>query len=153
MKGLVGALRRTGQCHAINKPGPGGRCSGRVEVSLVAGVYETRSRRTRVGVCSTKCPCSRRSIYDAAESGECVERGCCGALDWLECGPRAALAAPVMSTTWSSTSIGIVPLRTAHRTPERATVALAEEIHVLVAKELISVAAGERGRCVRAGAR
>ena len=154
VKGPAGVLCRSGHSHALYNPGPAPVQWMNLNVSLVAGVYDTFDLGdTRVGAALDAIPTFMTIRLDKALLRAPGARGRGASIP--PPAPNAVLsrrvAGPAMfSTTWSYIDHVLVPPGAA--TPELAHDGLGEAYYVLGGEGTISVAGVESGTAgVRAG--
>jgi mannose-6-phosphate isomerase-like protein (cupin superfamily) len=154
VKGPAGVLCRSGHSHAIYNPGPGPVQWMNLNVSLVAGVYDSFDLGdTRVGAALDAIPTFMTIRLDKSLLRAAGARGRGAAIPPAP--PNAVLsrrvAGPAMfSTTWSYLDHVVVPPGAA--TPELVHDALAEAYYVLGGEGTITVAGAEPGpAAVRSG--
>ena len=154
VKGPAGVLCRTGHSHAIYNPGPTPVQWMNLNVSLVAGVYDTFDLGdTRVGAALDAIPTFMTIRLDKSLLRAAGARGRGASLP--PPAPNAVLsrrvAGPAMfSTTWSYLDHVLVPPGAS--TPELPHEGLGEAYYVLGGEGTISVAGVEPGTAgVRAG--
>jgi mannose-6-phosphate isomerase-like protein (cupin superfamily) len=154
VKGPAGVLCRSGHSHAIYNPGPTPVQWMNLNVSLVAGVYDTFDLGdTRVGAALDAIPTFMTIRLDPSLLRAAGARGRGAAPP--AAAPNAVLsrrvAGPAMfSTTWSYIDHVFVPSGAA--TPELPHDGVAEAYYVLGGEGTISVTGGESGTAaVRAG--
>lgn len=147
VKGPAGVLCRTGHSHAIYNPGPTPVQWMNLNVSLVAGVYDTFDLGdTRVGAALDAIPTFMIIRLDASLLRAPGARGRGAAVS--PAAPNAVLsrraAGPAMfSTTWSYIDHVLVPPGAA--TPELPHDSFAEAYYVLAGEGTIGVAGVEMG--------
>jgi mannose-6-phosphate isomerase-like protein (cupin superfamily) len=145
VKGPAGVLCRTGHSHAIYNPGPGPVQWMNLNVSLVAGVYDTFDLGDpRVGAALDAIPTFMTIRLDTTLLRPAGARG--RGAPTSPPAPNAVLsrraAGPAMfSTTWSYVDHVIVPAGAA--TPELPHDGLAEAYYVLGGEGTISVAGAD----------
>jgi len=153
VKGPAGVLCRTGHSHAIYNPGPAPVQWMNLNVSLVAGVYDTFDLGdARVGAALDAIPTFMTIRFDPA----LLRAGARGRGAPVPApAPNTVLsrrvAGPAMfSTTWSYLDHVLVPPGAS--TPERPHDSVAEAYYVLGGEGTFTVAGGESGTAgVRAG--
>jgi mannose-6-phosphate isomerase-like protein (cupin superfamily) len=154
VKGPAGVLCRTGHSHALYNPGPGPVQWMNLNVSLVAGVYDTFDLGdTRVGAALDAIPTFMTIRLDKSLLRAAGARGRGTAVPPPPANAVLSrrVAGPAMfSTTWSYIDHVLVPPGAA--TPELPHDALAEAYYVLGGEGTISVTGVESGTAaVRAG--
>jgi mannose-6-phosphate isomerase-like protein (cupin superfamily) len=154
VKGPAGVLCRTGHSHAIYNPGPTPLQWMNLNVSLVAGVYDTFDLGdTRVGAAVDAIPTFMTIRLDTSLLRAAGARGRGAAVP--AAAPNAVLsrrvAGPAMfSTTWSYLDHVLVPAGAA--TPELPHDGVAEAYYVLGGEGTISITGVESGTApVRTG--
>jgi len=154
VKGPAGALCRTGHSDAIYNPGPGPVQWMNLNVSLVAGVYDTFDLGdTRAGAALDAIPTFMTIRLDTSQLRAPGARGRGAAATPPPANAvlsRRAAGPSMFSTTWSYIDHVIVPAGAS--TPDLPHDAVAEAYYVLGGEGTISVTGAEPGTAaVRAG--